>query len=179
MPSITGAMGVKDENGILVNVGEVQPTSVMNVTNENGVMVNVGEMQVQQTGVAEMTGVAAAAAATAADASTAASGVGVNVNVGMGVGVGVDASVNAAAALTKNIPGARIVERRRKGWVKKTWDERLEELKTYKRSHGDTNVPTLSKENPLLGEYVILCILNLYDDKLIYVKYLIFSFSSL
>jgi len=56
--------------------------------------------------------------------------------------------------LAKNMPGARIVERRRKGWVKKTWEERLEELKAYKVIHGDANVPTLSKENPSLGHWV-------------------------
>ena len=39
-------------------------------------------------------------------------------------------------------------------WVKKTWEERLEELKAYKAVHGDANVPTLSKENPSLGHWV-------------------------
>ena len=56
--------------------------------------------------------------------------------------------------LAKNMPGSRLVERRRKGWVKKTWEERLEELKEYKKVHGDANVPTLSKENPSLGHWV-------------------------
>jgi len=56
--------------------------------------------------------------------------------------------------LAKNMPGSRIVERRRKGWVKKTWEERLEELKEYKKVHGNANVPTLSKENPSLGHWV-------------------------
>ena len=67
-------------------------------------------------------------------------------------GVGVPAP--AKNELAKNLPGARIVERRRKGWVKKTWEERLEELKAYKAVHGDANVPTLSKENPSLGHWV-------------------------
>jgi hypothetical protein len=56
--------------------------------------------------------------------------------------------------LAKNMPGSRLIERRRKGWVKKTWEERLEELKEYKKVHGDANVPTLSKENPSLGHWV-------------------------
>mmetsp|Transcript_17497 Transcript_17497/g.33168 ORF Transcript_17497/g.33168 Transcript_17497/m.33168 type:complete len:595 (+) Transcript_17497:598-2382(+) len=47
-----------------------------------------------------------------------------------------------------------IAERRRKGWVKKTWDERLEELKAYKEIHGHANVPTISKDNPSLGHWV-------------------------
>lgn len=52
------------------------------------------------------------------------------------------------------VQGNRMAERRRKGWVKKTWEERLEELKAYKVIHGDANVPTLSKENPSLGHWV-------------------------
>lgn len=52
------------------------------------------------------------------------------------------------------VQGNRMAERRRKGWVKKTWEERLEELKAYKMVHGDANVPTLSKENPSLGHWV-------------------------
>lgn len=60
----------------------------------------------------------------------------------------------AAIELAKNLPGSRIVERRRKGWVKKTWEERLEELKAYKAIHNHANVPTLSKENPSLGHWV-------------------------
>lgn len=40
---------------------------------------------------------------------------------------------------------------RKRGWVKKSWDERLMELKAYKAVHGDCNVPTLSKTNPSLG----------------------------
>eukprot|EP00979_Chaetoceros_neogracilis_P002040 scaffold366_cov213-Chaetoceros_neogracile.AAC.2 len=68
-------------------------------------------------------------------------------------------AVAAVAAMEHNIepdnmPGSRIVERRRKGWVKKTWEERLEELKEYKKVHGNANVPTLSKENPSLGHWV-------------------------
>lgn len=59
-----------------------------------------------------------------------------------------------ANELAKNMPGSRIAERRRKGWVKKTWDERLEELKAYKEVHGHANVPTISKENPSLGHWV-------------------------
>jgi len=31
------------------------------------------------------------------------------------------------------MPGSRLVERRRKGWVKKTCEERLEELKECKK----------------------------------------------
>ncbi len=76
---------------------------------------------------------------------------GVNV-VANGNGNGVAEA--AKNELAKNLPGARIVERRRKGWVKKTWEERLEELKAYKAVHGDANVPTLSKENPSLGHWV-------------------------
>lgn len=59
--------------------------------------------------------------------------------------------------LSKNIgydAETRIAERRRKGWVKKTWDERLEELKAFKEIHGHANVPTISKENPSLGHWV-------------------------
>lgn len=41
---------------------------------------------------------------------------------------------------------------RKRGWVKKTWEERLEELKAYKVQNGDCNVPTLSKTNPSLGK---------------------------
>lgn len=43
---------------------------------------------------------------------------------------------------------------RKRGWVKKTWEQRLEELKAYKAQHGDCNVPTLSKTNPSLGHWV-------------------------
>eukprot|EP00555_Chaetoceros_dichaeta_P010770 CAMPEP_0198264118 /NCGR_PEP_ID=MMETSP1447-20131203/14894_1 /TAXON_ID=420782 /ORGANISM="Chaetoceros dichaeta, Strain CCMP1751" /LENGTH=380 /DNA_ID=CAMNT_0043952965 /DNA_START=122 /DNA_END=1264 /DNA_ORIENTATION=+ len=43
---------------------------------------------------------------------------------------------------------------RKRGWVKKTWEERLEELKAYKAQNGDCNVPTLSKTNPSLGHWV-------------------------
>lgn len=67
---------------------------------------------------------------------------------------------DAVNELAKNLPMSHsaAAERRRKGWVKKTWDERLEELKEYKMVHGDANVPTLSKENPSLGKH-----LSLYD----------------
>lgn len=67
-----------------------------------------------------------------------------------------DAVTDAVSELTKNLPmsHAAAAERRRKGWVKKTWDERLEELREYKMVHGDANVPTLSKENPSLGHWV-------------------------
>jgi hypothetical protein len=63
---------------------------------------------------------------------------------------------DAVNELAKNLPMSQsaAAERRRKGWVKKTWDERLEELKEYKMVHGDANVPTLSKENPSLGHWV-------------------------
>lgn len=66
-----------------------------------------------------------------------------------------DAVTDAVSELTKNLPmsHAAAAERRRKGWVKKTWDERLEELREYKMVHGDANVPTLSKENPSLGTW--------------------------
>ena len=51
---------------------------------------------------------------------------------------------------------------RKRGWVKKTWEERLEELKAYKDIHGHCNVPTLCKAHPSLGECVfkffIICI---------------------
>jgi len=57
-----------------------------------------------------------------------------------------------------NLPLSRPAQKsgntRKRGWVKKTWEERLEELKAYKKSHGDCNVPTLSKENPSLGHWV-------------------------
>lgn len=68
-----------------------------------------------------------------------------------------DSAVND---LAKNLPMSHTAaaERRRKGWVKKTWDERLEELKEYKMVHGDANVPTLSKENPSLGKCIVLFI---------------------
>jgi hypothetical protein len=63
-------------------------------------------------------------------------------------------STNIKNDLAKNLRSARIDERRRKALVKKSWEERLEELKTYKAVHGDANVPTLSKENPSLGHWV-------------------------
>jgi len=47
-----------------------------------------------------------------------------------------------------------MIKTRKRGWVKKTWEQRLEELKTYKAQHGDCNVPTLSKSNPSLGHWV-------------------------
>ena len=49
-------------------------------------------------------------------------------------------------------PAQKAGSNRKRGWVKKTWEERLEELKAYKKNHGDCNVPTLSKENPSLGK---------------------------
>jgi len=47
-----------------------------------------------------------------------------------------------------------VPKKRKRGWVKKTWEERLGELKAYKAEHGDCNVPTLSKLNPSLGHWV-------------------------
>ena len=49
-------------------------------------------------------------------------------------------------------PQSRSKPARKRGWVKKTWEERLEELKAYKAIHGDCNVPTICKANPSLGK---------------------------
>jgi len=54
----------------------------------------------------------------------------------------------------KMAPKCPPTKTRKRGWVKKTWEERLEELKAYKAQHGDCNVPTLSKTNPSLGHWV-------------------------
>lgn len=53
-----------------------------------------------------------------------------------------------------NTPKMPPTKTRKRGWVKKTWEQRLEELKAYKAQHGDCNVPTLSKTNPSLGHWV-------------------------
>jgi hypothetical protein len=53
---------------------------------------------------------------------------------------------------------------RKRGWVKKSWEERLMELKAYKAVNGDCNVPTLSKTNPSLGTCAFtFCCLQLYQ----------------
>jgi hypothetical protein len=44
--------------------------------------------------------------------------------------------------------------RRRKGWTKRLWEERFEELKAYKDVHGTCSVPTMSQTNPSLGYWV-------------------------
>jgi len=57
-------------------------------------------------------------------------------------------AVVAAAASASTKPA------RKRGWVKKTWEERLDELKNYKVQHGHCNVPTICKANPSLGHWV-------------------------
>ena len=63
------------------------------------------------------------------------------------------AVVHTAPPLTIPIPPQPVKPARKRGWVKKTWEERLEELKAYKALNGDCNVPTICKSNPSLGEY--------------------------
>mmetsp|Transcript_23730 Transcript_23730/g.27442 ORF Transcript_23730/g.27442 Transcript_23730/m.27442 type:complete len:671 (+) Transcript_23730:238-2250(+) len=51
-------------------------------------------------------------------------------------------------------PVAPVEKVRKRGWIKKTWEERLNELKAYKSAHGNCNVPTICKANPSLGHWV-------------------------
>ncbi len=53
-------------------------------------------------------------------------------------------------------PSSSSKQTRKRGWVKKTWEERLEELKAYKDLNGHCNVPTICKSNPSLGKSIFV-----------------------
>ena len=71
----------------------------------------------------------------------------------------------SVAANTKGASSKGGKPMRKRGWVKKSWEERLMELKAYKAVNGDCNVPTLSKTNPSLGTFLFLFILIMCASK--------------